>query len=180
MSDIVNAFSPPFVYVLFDGREVKFKRMLTRQWAELVSQIRAERIEQENIEINKQVGEKDHQQRSQARMIAHQFIREHTTIQQVMNHVTRDIDGIERLLKFSAIQGGMTDAEWEGVTDLIPPMQKCGIAEEVAFMPIIDPKSVPAGKADDTDAGDQTQTPTGETSPQPSSTSTEETPATSL
>lgn len=185
MSDIVNAFSPSLIYILFDGRQISFKRMLSRQWAALVAQIRAERMEEQNIEINKQVGEKDHDQRARARLIAQQTIREGTTIQQVIDYSTRDAEGVDRLLKFAALQVGLSETEWEGsddvagVVDMIPTTQKLQIAEEIAFLPIIPPQNPPSPggeKASDTAGPTPLPNPTGIESPELSNTSSGDTP----
>lgn len=177
MSDIVSAFSPPYPYVLFDGRTITFKRMLSRQWSALVAQIRAEQEREQDIEINKQVGEKDHDQRTRSRIIAKQMIKEGTTIQKVIDYSTRDIDGTDRLLKFASAQCGLSEADWEGsetvlgVKDLIPPAQKLGIADEIAFLPIIPPKGQPDGNpTSDTVGSPLPQSPTGSESPASSST----------
>lgn len=175
MSDITDAFSPPYVYLMFDGRSISFKRMLSRQWSELINQIRAERLEAAMIDITKELDGKPWQERQAARLDAQHQIRGQTTIKSVMYYVVNDTDGIERLLKFAALQLGASEADWEGskekagIKDMIPPIDKVMIADEVTYKPIVPPARANPTEpgAESTDAG-KTQTPakpTGEESP---------------
>lgn len=155
MPDITDAFSPPYACQLFDGRSVHFKRMLSRQWSELIAQIRVERLEKAMIQINKDLAKEDWRTRQTARLDAEDQIRQQTTIKSVAFFVVNDIDGIERLLKFAAIQCGTSESEWEAVKDMIPPLDKVQIADEIVYMPI---KPTGTANPQTPDGGEQSAT----------------------
>ncbi len=143
MPDLADAFtSAPYIYAMMDGSTVSFKRMLMEEWSSLTATLRAERMAEENILINKQVNEKDFEQRARVRFIAQEYVQSMTTFQKTLQYVTQDVDGIERLLKFSAV-----NVDWAVVGKKIPPIDKMLIADNIVHLPIVKSQnpSLPAG-----------------------------------
>ncbi len=148
MSTLSDIFSPPFSYLLCDGRTITFRRMLSRQWAALIEELAVEYTAREDAIINKQVSEKDQEQRVRARYIARDYIKKWTELRAVARYVTNEISGIDRLLKFAFI-----GEDWESADDLIPPMDKLQIAENIVHLPIVKTAnpSMPGGAPSATD-----------------------------
>jgi len=180
MSDIIDTYSPPFVYQTVTGQTIKFKRMLADDWAALVAEIRAELTAEEERQISAAKGNAvDFSERQVARVKVRRAIKSMTTINTVMNDSVQDVEGIRRLLKFSAVAGGLSEADWAKVSQLIPMPQQMQIADEIVFAPILEPDEAnPQQPANVETNGGQNQTnPTGTESTDSSDTSSTLTPA---
>lgn len=136
MSNLIDTYSPPVIYIseIPEVGEVKFRRMLKKQWALFLSELQAELTEKENLRVNKEVPESDLEQRRKARMEARLFVERNTDFHEVVRRSTRDVYGVDRLLKFCVI-----DRKWEDFSDLIPFLDQTQIAREVVHMPIVKP-----------------------------------------
>lgn len=168
MSEFIDTLSPPFAVKAFDGSTILFRRMLGRHWAKLTEEIRAERLAENDAEITAASKGPDavpFADRQVAREKVRQFIRQSSDIDSLVQYCRSDINGVTRLLKFAAVDCGMAADEWAKYEDTIPTLAKLRIADEIVFVPIVNPPQPPPGNsvAGEGQSGPTTPASTGET-----------------